>query len=95
MTKRTIEIRELILNRYLKRYNKEMLDKLHDSYGCMDEYGYIVRCDLSCNDCFKRHILVDDIEEKDTIDKTEIAISLSELAIRCRVRFSPQKELEV
>lgn len=93
MTKRDIPLKELILNRYLKKYNDNMLNNLYKSYGCPGKFGYKIHCNDNCERCFNTNI--EKIEEGRRSENKTISYALKKMARENNCEFIPHQEIEV
>lgn len=93
MTKRDIPLKELILNRYLKKYNDNMLNNLYNHNGCPQRFGYEINCNSNCEKCFNTNI--EKIEEQKDILRNVINDYLKILARNNNCEFIPHQEIEV
>jgi len=81
-----LTIAEVILNRYLKEYNEEMIDRLYSGYGCATTFGYKTQCEGNCRECFE----LNPSEFRETKEGTPGA--LKALCINCGIEYNPTEE---
>lgn len=95
MKRRRITIAELILNRYVKKYDEKQIQEIRYLGGfCPNDFGYYTHCTTLCSECYMKNITNEkEIDMKQNEQYKNICEGLLQLFEKTNEVFVPTEEM--